>query len=33
MELGRKQAAKDVCQRLAALDPTDPLGIQRIAGR
>ena len=33
MELGRKQAAKDVCQRLAVLDPSDPLGIQRIAGR
>jgi hypothetical protein len=31
MELGRKQAARDVCLRLAALDPSDPLGIQRIA--
>jgi len=33
MELGRKQAARDVCLRLAALDPSDPLGIQRIAQR
>jgi len=33
MELGRKQAAKEVCQRIAPLDPSDPLGIQRIAQR
>ncbi|MFM7205996.1 MAG: hypothetical protein ACKO4T_04910 [Planctomycetaceae bacterium] len=33
MELGRKRAAADVCQRLAALDPSDPLGIQKIARR
>jgi tetratricopeptide (TPR) repeat protein len=33
MELGRKQAAKEVCQRIALLDPSDPLGIQRIAQR
>jgi tetratricopeptide (TPR) repeat protein len=33
MEIGRKQAAKEVCQRIAQLDPTDPLGIQRIAQR
>lgn len=31
IELGRKQAALEVCRRLATLDPTDPLGIQRIA--
>lgn len=33
MELGRKQAAREVCQRIAPLDPSDPLGIQRIAQR
>jgi tetratricopeptide (TPR) repeat protein len=33
MELGRKQAAKEVCQRIGPLDPSDPLGIQRIAQR
>ncbi len=33
MEIGRKQAAAEVCQRIAPLDPADPLGIQRIAGR
>lgn len=33
MELGRKRAAADVCQQLATLDPSDPLGIQTIARR
>jgi tetratricopeptide (TPR) repeat protein len=33
VELGRRQAANEVCQRLATLDATDPLGIQRIAKR
>ncbi|MGI9177461.1 MAG: hypothetical protein ACR2IT_06350 [Pirellulales bacterium] len=33
VELGRRQAAKEVCQRIAPLDATDPLGIQRIVQR
>jgi len=33
MELGRKRAALEVCQRLAPLDPADPLNIQAIARR
>ncbi len=33
VELGRRQAAAEVCQQVARLDPTDPLGIQRIAKR
>lgn len=33
VELGRPQAAKEVCQRISPLDPSDPLGIQRIAQR
>lgn len=33
MELGRRQAAAEVCQRLEALDAADPLGIQRIGRR
>jgi tetratricopeptide (TPR) repeat protein len=33
VELGRRQAATEVCQQVATLDPADPLGIQRIATR
>lgn len=33
MELGRPRSAAEVCQRLAVLDPADPLGIQKIARR
>lgn len=33
VETGRKQVARDVWQRIGPLDPTDPLGIQRIASR
>ncbi len=33
VEMGRKQSATDVCLRIAPLDPTDPLGIQRIVHR
>lgn len=33
VELGRRQKATEVCQQVARLDPSDPLGIQRIAQR
>lgn len=29
---GRGGAARDICRRMARLDPADPLGIQRLAG-
>jgi hypothetical protein len=31
LETGRKQMAQDVCRRIAPFDPTDPLGISRLA--
>jgi hypothetical protein len=33
VETGRRQKAREVWQRIGPLDPTDPLGIQRIASR
>ncbi len=33
MEMGRRRSATEVCSRIALLDSTDPLGIQRILGR
>jgi hypothetical protein len=34
LETGRQPLARDVCRKLAPLDPTDPLAIQRlVAGR
>ncbi len=33
LETGRKPMAKDVCRRMAPFDPTDPLGIARLADR
>ncbi len=33
VEMGRQRSAKEVCQRIAPLDPTDPLGIQRVVPR
>jgi hypothetical protein len=33
VELGRRKSAHEVCERLAPLDPADPLNIQAIARR
>ena len=33
LETGRRKVAQDVCRRIAALDPTDPLGIARLLER
>ena len=33
VDLGRRKVAADVCQRAAALDPADPLGIGRLLER
>ncbi|MFM7244984.1 MAG: hypothetical protein ACKO40_12545 [Planctomycetaceae bacterium] len=33
VELGRRKSAHEVCQRIAPLDPADPLNIQAIARR
>jgi hypothetical protein len=33
LETGRRKVAQDVCHRIAALDPTDPLGIARLLER
>lgn len=30
LETGRQSMARDVCRRIAAFDPSDPLGIQRL---
>jgi hypothetical protein len=30
LEMGRRQTAQDVCRRIAPLDGSDPLGIQRL---
>jgi hypothetical protein len=29
--MGRQKVAQDVCRRIAPLDPSDPLAIQRLA--
>ena len=31
LDMGRQKVAKDVCKRVASLDPSDPLAIQRLA--
>ena len=31
LDMGRQKVAKDVCKRIASLDPSDPLAIQRLA--
>jgi len=31
LDMGRPKMAKDVCRRIAPLDPSDPLGIQRLS--
>jgi hypothetical protein len=31
LDMGRPKVAKDVCKRIASLDPSDPLAIQRLA--
>jgi tetratricopeptide (TPR) repeat protein len=31
LDIGRQKVAKDVCKRIASLDPSDPLAIQRLA--
>jgi tetratricopeptide (TPR) repeat protein len=31
LDMGRHKVAKDVCRRIAPLDPSDPLAIQRLA--
>ncbi len=33
LQTGRRPLAGGVCARIAALDPADPLGIQRLVGR
>ena len=33
LETGRGPMARDVCRRIAPLDPADPLGIQRLLNR
>jgi hypothetical protein len=32
VEMGRRQTAREVCQRIAPFDASDPLGIQRLPG-
>jgi len=31
LDMGRRKVAQDVCRRIAPLDPSDPLSIQRLA--
>ena len=31
LDMGRQKVAKEVCKRIASLDPSDPLAIQRLA--
>ena len=33
MDMGRRSVARDVCRRIAPLDPADPLAIQRLTER
>jgi hypothetical protein len=33
LETGRRRTATEVCQRMLPLDPADPLGLARLAGR